>query len=216
MRVEVFSDVVCPWCFIGKRRLETAVANLAAKGVTIDLEITYRPYQLDPTAPSHEPTPVIDAYAKKFGGHERAAEIIAHVTSVAAQDGINFRMDLALRANTALAHRLLAYALSEHGAGVQSQLKERLLRAYFEDGLDIGSIDVLASCAQEVGIDRVAATSHLESDAGISELAEELLFAAQNDITAVPTFIFDDKWSVPGAQDVAVFERVLMKLSEKN
>lgn len=214
MRVEVFSDVVCPWCYIGKRRLETAVANLAAKGVTIDLEITYRPYQLDPTAPMNSPTPVIDAYAKKFGGQQRAAEIIAHVTSVAAQDGINFQMDRALRANTALAHRLLGYALRECGANVQARLKECLLRAYFEDGLDIGSIDVLASCAQEVGIDRTAAVAHLESDAGISELADELLFAAQNDITAVPTFIFDDKWSVPGAQDVAVFERVLMKLSQ--
>jgi len=216
MRVEVFSDVVCPWCFIGKRRLETAVANLAAKGVTIDLEITYRPYQLDPTAPSHEATPVIDAYAKKFGGHERATEIITHVTSVAAADGIKFNMHKALRANTALAHRLLGYALSEYGADVQSRLKERLLRAYFEDGLDIGSIDVLASCAQDVDIAGAQVAAYLESDAGVSELADELLFAAQNAITAVPTFIFDDKWSVPGAQDVAVFERVLMKLSEKS
>jgi len=215
MRVEVFSDVVCPWCFIGKRRLETAVANLAAKGVTIDLEISYRPYQLDPTAPSHEAKPVIDAYAKKFGGQKRAEEIIAHVTSVAAQDGIKFNMDKALRANTALAHRLLGYALSEYGTEVQSRLNERLLRAYFEDGLDIGNIDVLASCAQDVAIDRADVAAYLESDAGVSELADQLLFAAQNDITAVPTFVFDDKWSVPGAQDVAVFERVLMKLSEK-
>ena len=216
MRVEVFSDVVCPWCYIGKRRLETAVANLAAKGVTIDLEISYRPYQLDPTAPSHEATRVIDTYAKKFGGQKRAAEIIAHVSSVAAQDGIQFNMDRALRANTALAHRLLGFALREYGTEVQSRLKERLLRAYFEDGLDIGSIDVLASCAQDVAIARSQVTAYLESDAGVSELADELLFAAQNDITAVPTFIFDDKWSVPGAQDVAVFERVLLKLSEKS
>lgn len=216
MRVEVFSDVVCPWCYIGKRRLETAVANLAAKGVTIDLEITYRPYQLDPTAPRHEPTPVIDAYAKKFGGQKRAVEIIDHVSAVAAQDGIKFNMDKALRANTALAHRLLGYALREYGTEVQSRLKERLLRAYFEDGLDIGGIDVLAACAQDVSVDRDLAAAYLGSDAGVSELADELLFAAQNDITAVPTFIFDDKWIVPGAQDVAVFERILMKLSEKH
>ncbi len=130
VRVEVFSDVVCPWCYIGKRRLETAVANLAAKEVTIDLEVTYRPYQLDPTAPTPETTPVIDAYAKKFGGQQRAAD-------------------------------------------------------------------------------------YLESDAGVFELADELLLTTQNNITAVPTFIFDDRWVVPGAQDVAVFERTLVKLSEK-
>jgi len=109
VKVEIFSDLVCPWCFIGKRRFERAVESLRADGLAHDLEVVVRPYQLDPTAPTNETTPVAIAYAKKFGGPEKADAILRHVTEVAAADGITFNMDVALRANTLAAHRLLAY-----------------------------------------------------------------------------------------------------------
>ena len=110
MRVEIFSDLVCPWCFIGKRRFERAVESLKKEGLATDLDVVVRPFQLDPTAPLNESTPVAVAYAKKFGGPEKAEAILRHVTEIAAQEGIEFNMDVALRANTLSAHREIGRA----------------------------------------------------------------------------------------------------------
>jgi predicted DsbA family dithiol-disulfide isomerase len=209
MKVEIWSDVVCPWCYIGKRRFETALEHVGARRDISSIEVVFRPYQLDPTARAGQSQPVVEAYAKKFGGPERAAEMIDRVTSLAAADGIEFRMDRALRANTLLAHRLLWFAEQQ---GRQIALKQRLLEAYFTDGLDIGDVDVLADCAADVGIDRDDALAFLAGDAGHGEVMEALAIAAANGITAVPTFVFNDLWALPGAQDVALFERVIDKM----
>lgn len=215
VRVEVFSDVVCPWCYIGKRRLESAVANLAAKGITLDLAIEFRPFQLDPTAALDTATPVSHAYAKKFGSEQRASEIIAHVTEIAAKDNIEFRMDRALRANTMLAHRLSYIALRDYGSPLQTLLEESLFRAYFTDGANIGDIDVLVTCASEAGMKTELTRFQLLGDEGLAEVESQLRLAAEIGISAVPTFVFDGKWSVPGAQDISVFERVLLRLTER-
>jgi predicted DsbA family dithiol-disulfide isomerase len=204
--VEIWSDVVCPWCYIGKRRFETAVAELDSE---IDVDFVFRPYQLDPTASPGKAQPVIEAYAKKFGGHERAQQIIDRVTAVAADNGIQFRMDRALRANTLLAHRLLWLAAA---TGHQVALKERLLQAYFIDGLDVSDPDVLADCAAEVGLDHDRVRAFLDSDDGVAEVRHELHEAAEMEITAVPTFVFDGKWMVPGAQDPETFVQVLRRV----
>jgi predicted DsbA family dithiol-disulfide isomerase len=214
LEVEVWSDVVCPWCYIGKRRFERALDEV---GDEIDVRVTYRPYQLDPTAPAGRPTPVAEAYAKKFGGPERAAEIIGHVTSVAAADGVTFNMDRALRANTLLAHRLLW--LTE-ATGHQQALKERLLQAYFTDGLDIGDPAVLADCAAELGLDRDRVAAFLDSTDGTEQVREQLAFAHDNGITAVPTYAIGlpgdpQRWLIPGAQDTELFVRVLRRFAER-
>lgn len=215
MRIEIFSDVICPWCFIGKRRFETAISRLRDRGVDVQVDYTFRPFQLDPTAPNDSPTPAKDAYAKKFGGPERATEILDHVTSVAAQDNITFNMDIALRANTFLAHRLLSYALLKHGAAVQILLKERIMDAYFTDGKNIGDIDVLADCAESAGINRAEVHTFLNSDELVDEVRSEIAEAAEYGVTAVPTFIINGQWSVPGAQDVEMFERIIERMLEK-
>jgi predicted DsbA family dithiol-disulfide isomerase len=215
MRIEIFSDVICPWCFIGKRRFETAISRLRDRGVDVQVDYMFRPFQLDPTAPTDSPTPAKDAYAKKFGGPERATEILDHVTSVAAQDNITFNMDIAVRANTFLAHRLLSYALKQHGAAVQIPLKERIMDAYFTDGKNIGDIDVLADCAQSAGIDRIEAHTFLSGDELVDEVRSEIAEAAEYGVTAVPTFIINGQWSVPGAQDVEMFERIIERILEK-
>jgi predicted DsbA family dithiol-disulfide isomerase len=111
--VDIFSDVVCPWCYIGKRRFETGLAQID-DDLGVDFTITYHAYQLDPTAAPGVATPVREAYAKKFGGPERADEILSHVTNAAAEDGITFHMDQALRANTLLAHRMIWLAYSKN------------------------------------------------------------------------------------------------------
>ncbi len=215
MQIEIFSDVVCPWCYIGKRRFDTAVANLISRGIKLDLEVVFKPYQLDPTASPNEATPVAEAYAKKFGGQERAAEILAHVTEIAAKDNIEFRMDRALRANTMLAHQLLFIAQRDHGSRLQTQLEERLFKAYFTDGANIGDVEVLVSCATEVGMNADETQTFLTRGEGLADVETELHLAAENGISAVPTFVFNGQWSVPGAQDIDVFEKVLLRLNER-
>lgn len=209
MRVEIWSDVVCPWCFIGKRRFEKAVEVLRNKGISEPIEIVYRAFQLDPTAPIGAPTPVVDAYAKKFGGQERALQILSHVTKVAADDDIEFNMDRALRANTILAHRALHWSLVTHGAEVQGSYKEKLLGAYFTDGLDVGNPEVLSQVATDCGLDGAALATWLEQGHGHDEVSADLQAAQERDILAVPSFVIDDRFLIPGAQDVDVFVNVL-------
>ena len=213
MRLEIFSDVVCPWCYIGKRRFDRAVTNLATAGINLILEVNYRPFQLDPTAPIVAPSPVRDAYAKKFGSQERADEILKHVTTVAATEGINFQMDIAVRANTSRAHRLIALAQTtelDH-----TKLKESLMIAYFCEGRDISNIDTLMDIAAAFGLDHAQVSEVLNSEQSSQQLDADLSRARELGVTAVPTYVFNEQWSVPGAQDTETFERVLKKLNQQ-
>ncbi len=210
VHVEIWSDVVCPWCYIGKRRFEQAVEDLAGE---IDVTYSFRAYQLDPTAPPGASTPVVEAYARKFGGPEQAAAIIDRVTGIAAQDGLEFRLDRATRANTLSAHRVLWLAEQPDSPVEQRDVKERLLQAYFTDGLDIGDHDVLVELAGEVGLDADRVRSMLDGDEGTADVAAQLETATDLGITAVPTFVVGGKWSVPGAQDAEVFVQVLRRVA---
>jgi len=212
MRVEIWSDVICPWCYIGKRRFEAAAAELDGE---IDLDVVYRPYQLDPTASPGATMPVFEAYSRKFGGPDRAQAILDRVTQEAAGEGVEFRMDRALRANTLLAHRLL-WLVELPGSPVdQTALKERLLQAYFHDGLDIGDPEVLADCAADVGMRRDDVITFLESDGGKAEVASYLEQAADSGISAVPTYVINGQWAIPGAQDRETFVNVIRRLNDQ-
>ena len=211
MKVEIWSDVVCPWCYIGKRRFEKALELLRAEGISEPVEVVWRAFQLDPTAPVGNPTPAADAYARKFGGPEVAARILEKVTDAAAQDGIEFRMDIALRANTVTAHRALHWALETGGTEAQGVLKERLLKAYFTDGLDVGSVDVIARCATETGLDGEALLAWLLTDAGKEAVVADLQGAMDREISAVPSFVINDRFLVPGAQEPDTFLLVLKR-----
>lgn len=200
---------MCPWCYIGKRRFESAAATLRDE---VDLQVVFRPYQLDPTASPGTTRPVIEAYAAKFGGTERAAQIIDKVTGVAAGEGLEFHLERALRANTLLAHRLLWLA---EATGHQYRLKERLLQAYFCDGIDVGDPDALAALAADVGMPSERVRSFLSSDDGTAEVQHLLQVAAENEISAVPTFVLDGRWAVPGAQDAETFVNVIRRLLQR-
>ena len=148
MRVEVVSDLVCPWCYIGKRRFDNAVAQVAAPRATPRaspvsspaVTITYRAYQLDPGAPQYTaPEPVRDVYARKFGGVARADEILANVTAVARDEGITFNMHDAVRANTLRAHRLLKLVELEAPL-LQAAVNESIMAAYFTEGRNIADV----------------------------------------------------------------------------
>ena len=230
--IEIWSDVVCPWCYIGKRRFERALQRITADNATngdndndhdndadndaVRFRVRYRAYQLDPTAPTSSAKPVTEVYAKKFGGPERAAAIISHLTDTASADGIDFRMDLALRANTVLAHRLLWWAAERHGLDAQQRLKEALLSAYFTEGRSVGDPDELARIvAKTLDVETNVVIEFLESEDGRGEVAEDLAQAAAFGITGVPTYVIGGQWSIPGAQDVETFERVLRRAAER-
>jgi len=222
MRVEIVTDLVCPWCYIGKRRFDAAVERLGADGVTLDLQVTYRAFQLDPRAPLDAPTPVRDAYAARFGSFERADKILAEVTQVAAQTGIEFRMERALRANTMRAHRLLKIVAAREPL-LTSATNESVMRAYFSDGRDIGNTATLIECARQAGLgndladdawlaNEIASTSPDDISAAIEA---DFVWNQTNDVTAVPTFVVEDSLSIPGAQDTDTFVRLLGRIAAR-
>jgi predicted DsbA family dithiol-disulfide isomerase len=217
--IEVWSDVICPWCYIGKRRfamgLEQVRDALAADGIEVSFDVSYHPYQLDPTASPGVSGPVVEAYAKKFGGPERAEAILATLTATAAEVGLRFNMDKALRANTFLAHRVIWLAGQPDSTVDQDVMKERLLQAYFTDGLDIGDPGVLADCAAEVGFDRSDVMAFLASGRGLADVTAELDHARDTGITAVPTYVIDGQWAIPGAQEPETFAKVLRKMADQ-
>ena len=209
MQVEIWSDVVCPWCYIGKRRFETALHQYEqATGDAVD--VRYRPFMLDPKAPA-DAQPVRRVYEKKFGGPEAADRILDTVTGEAAGEGLEFRMDIALRANTLSAHRLLVLA-EQHGC--QVELKERLMRAYFVEGADVGDHGFLIDCGTEVGLDPELSRAWLDDDNGRAEVVASLEFCMANGIASVPTYVFDRRVAVPGAQPVETFARILQRVAE--
>ena len=212
MTVEIFSDVVCPWCYIGKRRFEAGLA-MVVDDVDVDFDVTYHPFQLDPRAAPGEAAPVVDVYARKFGGPEQAERIIRHVTETAAGEGLELRLDRARRANTLLAHRLLWKAGRADSPVPQDVMKERLLKAYFTDGLHVGDPDVLADLAAEAGFDRDAIAAFLASDEGAAEVHDALAAAHRDGITAVPTYVLDGRWAIPGAQEPETFATVLRRMA---
>lgn len=213
--MEIWSDVVCPWCLIGKHRFDMALARFREahpEGPQVD--VVYRAYQLDPKAPVGSTTSAMEGYARKFGGPEAAQRIVDHLTSVAAGDGLELRLDQAQRANTLLAHRALWMAEHDPLAD-QAQLKRLLMNAYFVNGENVGDPDVVARCAAAAGMDADDVRRRLEGDDGSAEVAEQLAQAHDHSITGVPTYVFNGQWSVPGAQDVDVFVQVLERLASR-
>lgn len=215
MQVEIWSDVVCPWCLIGKHRFEAALTQFReAHPDGPHIDIVYRAYQLDPKAPAGSTTSAMEGYARKFGGPEAAQRIVDHLASVAAGDGLELRLDRAQRANTLLAHRALWMAEGDPVAD-QAQLKQLLMNAYFVHGENVGDPDVVARCAAEAGMDADDVRRRLDGDDGRAEVAEQLAQAHERSITGVPTYVFNGEWSIPGAQDVEVFVRVLERLARR-
>ncbi len=210
MRVEIYSDVVCPWCAIGKAKFELAVAEYEAEGGG-PVEVVWRPFQLDPTAPSTG-SPVLDVYAKKFGGMEKAEQITSHVTAVAATVGWDFNFAIAKRANTFDAHRLLAYALEVGGSSVQGHVKNELLRAYFTDGRNVGDVDELVAIASACGLNASAVAEMLASGELVQRTRDEMDRAVELGISAVPSFVFNGVGVLPGAQEPEQFLRILRRL----
>jgi predicted DsbA family dithiol-disulfide isomerase len=196
--VDVVSDVVCPWCYIGKRKLETALARLRADEAGLASTVRWHPFELNPDLPL-EGVPRAEYLEKKFGGKARAAEIYARVGAVGAAVGIAFAFDRILRQpNTRDAHRLIAWAQQRGDAGA---LVERLFRAYFIEGRWIGERNELAALAADSGLPGDEVRAMLSSDAYRAEVEAEYREAQEAGITGVPFFIFNGRTAVSGAHD---------------
>ncbi|MCF2526163.1 DsbA family oxidoreductase [Yinghuangia soli] len=208
LQVEVYSDIACPWCYVGKRRFEKALAQFPGGD---RVEVVYRPYQLDPTTPE-KAGPLSDRLAAKFG-REQLPVMHARLNEVGAGEGISFDFDNALAANTLTGHRLLWHALDAYGRDTQAALKDRLLKAYFSEGADIGDRELLTTLAAEAGLDRDRTAEFLASGAGLAEVQQEIDEAREIGVTAVPTFVFQGKWAVQGAQETETFLQVLQQVA---
>ncbi|WP_203710671.1 DsbA family oxidoreductase [Asanoa siamensis] len=206
MDIEIYADVVCPWCYIGKRRLEKALASYPH-----DVTIRYSPFQLDPS-PVPRPEPTIEALARKFGGPERARQITEHTAQTAARDGLEIDFAKSLTANTFDAHRLVRLADRD---GKSGEMVSALYEAHFADGVDVGSHAELARLAGSIGLDSSAAAAYLASGEGTAEVRAALAEARTLGITAVPMFIFAGKYGVSGAQEPATLLEVLAEVEKR-
>jgi predicted DsbA family dithiol-disulfide isomerase len=207
MRIDIYSDTVCPWCYLGKRRFELAVAARPQ----YEPRVTWRPFELNPEIP----TDGIDRstyLAARLGSPERVAEAHAELTRQGEAAGIRFRFDLIeLMPNTRRSHLLIAHAAR---AGRQSVVKDRIMRGYFEEGCDIGDIEELVRLGVEAGLAERESRAALILRAGQDGLIAAERHAAVLGITGVPTFIFDGQYTISGAQEVGTLARIFDQVAD--
>jgi predicted DsbA family dithiol-disulfide isomerase len=206
MQVEIWSDVICPWCYIGKQRFELALANFAQRK---SVRVIWRSFELDPHAPPQYSDTLVEMLARKYGVSRQQAEAMnSRVTLLAAEIGLEYRLDSARPGNTFDAHRLLHFAASRQ---LGNQAAERIMHAYFCAGLAVGERAALARMAPEFGLAENEVLTMLESDAYSAEVRADEARATGFGITGVPFFVFNEKTGVSGAQPVEVFSDALQQ-----
>jgi predicted DsbA family dithiol-disulfide isomerase len=204
MRVDIWSDVVCPWCYIGKRRFEAALGRFPHRE---QVEVSWRAFELDPTAAAEHPGAYADRLAEKYGTRPEAAEqMIAQLTATAAEEGLDLLFDRARPGNTRDAHRLMHLAATR---GKQDLLAERLFRASFVEGEPVGLSPTLVRLATDVGLDADEVWRVLDSEAFGDAVQAEESAAADLGIRAVPFFVIDGRYGVSGAQPAEMLLQAL-------
>jgi predicted DsbA family dithiol-disulfide isomerase len=206
MKVEIWSDVMCPFCYIGKRRFEDALGQFAQKD---KIEIEWKSFQLNPDLVT-DPEIKIDEYLadKKGWGLEQARQMNDHVTQMAAEAGLTYNFDKAVVANSFNAHRI-SHLAKKHGLGVA--MEEQLFKAYFTDGKNIDDLETLIGLGTEIGLDTAEIKQTLESSAYADDVRRDIAEAQYLGIQGVPFFVMNGKYAVSGAQAVPVFEQTLEK-----
>lgn len=208
LSVDVVSDVVCPWCFIGQRRLDKAAAVVEG----VEVHVAWRPFQLDPTIPPGGQDRRQYMLAK-FGSEERIRDIHARIEPLGAAEGIAFAFDaIRVAPNTLDAHRVVRWA-GAAGEAVQNRLVRRLFRLYFEEGADVGDPAVLAAAAGEAGMDAAVVETLLPTDADADAVRSEIATASRMGITGVPCFLIEGKYAVMGAQEAEVLADALRRIA---
>lgn len=206
LRIDVVSDVVCPWCYIGKRRIENALALVP----DVPVELRFRPFFLNPWVPRQGISR--DEYlTAKFGSVEAYRNIASRVVEAAGEEGLSYRPDLVKRQpNTIDCHRLIHWAEAQ---GRAAEMKQRLMELYFRDGGDLTEIDVLVQAAADVGLDADDVRRRLGTDEDVALVSSQAQEAADKGISGVPTYVFAQKYAVSGAQDPKLLARAIRQVS---
>ncbi len=206
IKIDVWSDIACPWCYIGKRNLENGLAQTAADSDAPQVEVTFHSYELSPDTPVDFEGDEIDFLAGHKGmPRERVKEMLDNVTGIAAKAGLEYRFDLLQHTNTVKAHELLHFAKAE---GRQREMAERLMSAYFTEGRHVGRIDDLVELATEAGLDADAARDALQSGRYLADVRADQAQAQAYGIQGVPFFVIDGKYGVSGAQPADAFAQI--------
>lgn len=206
MKIEVWSDYVCPFCYIGKRRLEHALERFPNKD---QVEVVYKSFELDPNAPLQAKGDIHDLLAGKYGmSREQAMEANRNVGEAARGVGLEYDFDRMRYANTFDAHRLAHFATEK---GVPQELTERLMKAYFTEGALLGDHEELAKLAAEAGLDQEEVLNVLKSDAYAENVRADENEAMNLGVRGVPFFVLDGKFAVSGAQPDSVFDQALTR-----
>ncbi|KAA0948462.1 DsbA family oxidoreductase [Sporosarcina sp. ANT_H38] len=210
MKIEIWSDYVCPFCYIGKRRLEEA---LEQTGLGEKAEVVFKAYELDPNSPAVSDTLMKESLATKYGmSVEEAKKMTDNVVDQAKSVGLNYNFDAMTPSNTFNAHRLAKLAEQE---GFDKTVSENLLKAYFIDGEKIGSVDVLLRIAEEAGISRDRAKAVLDSDEFADDVRTDIAEAQQIGVKGVPFFVINRKYAISGAQPAEAFANALRQAAEE-
>lgn len=211
MKIEVWSDFVCPFCYIGKRRLEQALEQFPHKD---DVEVEFKSFELDPHAPVYTEKSIYESLAEKYGmSVEQAKQNTQHVAMQAAQVGLTFHFDDMKPTNTFDAHRLAKFAKER---GKEREMTEKLLYAYFTESKNVGDMDTLAGIAEEAGFDREEALAVLrDKQKYANEVRADQRLARQFGVTGVPFFVINRKYAISGAQPLETFVRALEKAWEE-
>jgi len=206
MKVEIWSDVMCPFCYIGKRRFEAALAQSTHKD---EIEVEWKSFQLNPDMVT-SPGTNINQYLAKIKGWtlEQSEEMNAHVTGMAAEAGLTYNFDKAIVANSFNAHRF-SHLAKKHGLGDAAE--EQLFKAYFTDGKNTDDINTLVELGTAIGLDAAEVKQTLESDAYAGEVKEDIIEAQRLGVRGVPFFVLDRKYGISGAQAVSAFEETIEK-----
>jgi predicted DsbA family dithiol-disulfide isomerase len=208
--VDVWSDVACPWCFIGKRRFEEGVRRLRTSEPDIDVQVTYRSFELAPDQPLDETSKVVEYLSQRKGiPRVQVEQMLEHVAAVAQAEGLAYDFDAVRQTRTLKAHELLHLAKAH---GVQDTMKERLLSAYFEQGRHVGRVDELAALAADVGLDPREALAALESGRFTADVQADIAQARRYGITGVPFYVLDGRYGVSGAQPPQAFSAALAQV----
>lgn len=204
LRVDIWSDIACPWCFIGKRRLERALADFPHRE---QVDVVWHAFELDPAAPAVSPVSLRDGLARKYGRTpEQAQEMLDHMTHIAAGEGLEYHFERAQPTNTFLAHQLIHLAAER---GLQDSMKERLLRAYLSEGEFLGDPEVLVRLAQDVGLNADEVRAALEGGQYAQAVRQDEAQARALGISGVPFFVLGGKYGVSGAQPAEVLRAAL-------
>ncbi|WEG10381.1 DsbA family oxidoreductase [Microbacterium horticulturae] len=212
--IDIWSDIACPWCYIGKRNLEKGLAEVATGDDAPEVEVVFHSFELSPDTPVDFDGTEIEFLAGHKGmPADQVRQMLDRVTGVAAQAGLDYDFDNLKHTNTVKAHELLHFAKEQ---GKQREMKERLMAAYFTEGRHVGRIDDLVALAEEVGLDAAAARDALESGRYLQAVRDDQAQAASYGINGVPFFVIDGKYGVSGAQPPEAFAQIARQVWDEH